>query len=96
MPGVVDFKQSGKSFIYNKNRSAQIKIGVAKVLAGILSKPVALHAFRSLRVEARVKKSVMLLELRKACKITRLRLVFLALFLTLATFPRVWIRPSKP
>ena len=36
-----------------------------------------------------------LLELRKACKITRLRLVFHALFLTLATFPRVWIRPSK-
>ena len=28
-------------------------------------------------------------------KITRLRLVFRALFLTLATFPRVWIRPSK-
>jgi hypothetical protein len=37
----------------------------------------------------------MLLELRKARKITRLRLVFRALFLTLATFPRVWIRPSK-
>jgi hypothetical protein len=37
----------------------------------------------------------MLLELRKARKITRLRLVFRVLFLTLATFPRVWIRPSK-
>jgi hypothetical protein len=37
----------------------------------------------------------MLLELRKVRKITRLRLVFRALFLTLATFPRVWIRPSK-
>jgi hypothetical protein len=36
-----------------------------------------------------------LLELRKARKITRLRLVFRAFFLTLATFPRVWIRPSK-
>jgi hypothetical protein len=37
----------------------------------------------------------MLLELRKACKITRLRLVVRTLFLTLATFPHVWIRPSK-
>jgi hypothetical protein len=37
----------------------------------------------------------MLLELRKARKITRLRLVFRVLFLTLATFPRVWIRPFK-
>jgi hypothetical protein len=37
----------------------------------------------------------MLLELRKASKITRLWLVFRVLFLTLATFPRVWIRPSK-
>jgi hypothetical protein len=37
----------------------------------------------------------MLLELRKARKITRLRLVFRALFLTLATFLHVWIRPSK-
>ena len=37
----------------------------------------------------------MLLELRKARKITRLRLVFRAHFLTLAKFPRVWIMPSK-
>ena len=37
----------------------------------------------------------MLVELRKACKITRPRLVFRALFLTLATSPRVWFRPSK-
>ena len=36
-----------------------------------------------------------LLELRKARKITRLPLVFRALFLTIATFPRVWIRSSK-
>ena len=34
-------------------------------------------------------------ELRKARKIIRLRLVFRTLFLTLATFPCVWIRPSK-
>jgi hypothetical protein len=37
----------------------------------------------------------MLLELRKARKITCLRLVFRALFSTLATFPHVRIRPSK-
>ena len=36
-----------------------------------------------------------LLELRKSCKLTRLWLVFRALFLTRATYPRVWIRPSK-
>ena len=40
----------------------------------------------------------MLLELRKACKITRLRLVFRELFLALATFPCVYqaIQTRKP
>ena len=35
------------------------------------------------------------IELRKARKMICLRLEIRALFLTLATFPRVWIRPSK-